>query len=503
VAPFLKPYFALNGTQGDLQLGLAVSALGWGLLGGIAISVFLGRRFDRKSILVVTMAVLALSALISAQTASFPVLVAARVLGGIAAGETILAAPAFTAEISPGNPLRSPASLNQLMILTGIAASFFSNRCLLDVGENNWRWMLAAGAVPAAACFPLLLALPESPRWLPDTGREENARKAHGKTSGENQPETELPGVGTRLAKSPAGHNLGAALARKLTFLILIGLAIAFFQQITGVNAILYYMPGLFIQAGGSLHSAFWQAAVTGLVNLGLTLAALWLVDKIGRKPLLIIGAAGMAAAALTCSWAFNSATYQLTAKSYEMLQAGKVPPDFMADLKSAEGLVFATDKEFLAEMEQRFGADRIKPYRDALAGAALNLRARVVFCAISALVASFAFSLGPVMWLVLPEMFPGQYRGRAMRRIGFWSAAAGAGVTLVFPRELSHLGFAGTFLVCGLFALAALVFIAAAIPSPKGKALEELENLVFRSPAQTSAGRSLAPKKNKPLPIP
>ncbi|HXR06029.1 MAG TPA: MFS transporter [Candidatus Acidoferrum sp.] len=131
-----------------------------------------------------------------------------------------------------------------------------------------------------------------------------------------------------------------------------------------------------------------------------------------------------------------------------------------------------------------------------------MNLRATVVYCAIIALVASFAFSLGPVMWLLLPEMSPGQYRRRAMRRIGFWSAAAGAGVTLVFPRELSHLGFAGTFLACGLFALAALVFIAAAIPSPKGNALEESENHVFWSPAQTSAVPSLPPK-NKPLSIP
>jgi MFS family permease len=425
------------------------------------------------------------------------------VLGGIAAGGTILVAPVYLAEVSPSNWRAGLVSLNQLTIVTGMAAAFFSNWFLLGAGENNWRWMLGVAAIPAAAYFLLLLAVPESPRWLLGKGQEEKAREALGKTCGEREQEAEWRRIGASLAKSAAGRGLGGRLEGKMRLLILSGLAIVLFQQITGVIAVLHYLPGILIQAGGSLDAAFAQTVVAGLASLGMTLAALWLMDRIGRKPLLILGAAGMAAAALTCSWAFHSSTYQLTAKSYEMLQAGKVPPDFMADLKSAEGPVFATDKEFVTDLVQRFGADRIKPYRDALAGAAFNLRATVVFWAIIAFVASFAFSLGPVMGVLLSEIFPAEGRRRAMGLAGFCNAAVGAGVIFIFPWELSHFGSAGTFLACGLFALAALVFIAAGLPETRGKSLEELEGIPVRPPAKTCAVPSLSSKKTRPLPIP
>jgi MFS family permease len=503
VVPFLKQYFGLNGTQGDLKLGLGVSCLGWGVLGGTAISGLLSGRFGRKRILIVTAALLGVSAWMSALATSFPVFVASRVLGGIGVGGTILVAPAYIAEVSPSNSRASLGSLNQLMIVTGISASFFSNRFLLDAGQNNWRWMLGVGAIPAAAYFLLLFGVPESPRWLLGKGQEEKAREVLGRICGKQEGEAELRRIRESLAKGPAGHGLGGLLGRKMRWVIWIGVAIAFFQQITGISAVFYYLPSIFVQAGGSLDSAFWQAAVVGLVNLGMTLVALWLMDRIGRKPLLIIGVAGMAAAALTCSWAFDSATYQLTAKSYEMLQAGKVPPDFMADLKSAEGHVFATDKEFVADMEKRFGADQIKPYRDALAAAALNIRATVVFWAIIGFVASFAFSLGPAMGVLLTEIFPQECRGGAMSLVGFWNVAVSASVTFIFPWEWSHLGSAGTFLAYGLFALAALVFIVAGIPETRGKSLEELESILVRSPAKTCAGPSPATKRNRPLSIP
>ncbi len=486
--PFLQQYFGLNGTQGDLKLGLAVSGLGWGVLGGMAIFGFLSRRFGHERILVVTAAVFALAAWMSALAASFPVFVAWRVLGGIAAGAAILAAPEYMEEVSPSNWRGSLVSLSRLMIVAGMAAAFFSNRFLLDVGENNWRWMLGVEASLAAAYFLLLLAFAESPRWLPGRGREGKEREAPGKIGGEREPETEWRRIGAGPAANPAGRGMGGRLGRKMKGLMLTGLAIAFFQQITGINAVLRYLPGLFIQAGASLDAAFWQSVAAGLASLGMTLAALWLMNKIGRKPLLMLGAAGMAAAALTCSWAFHSATYQLTAKSYEMLQAGKVPSDFMADLKGAEGPVFATDKEFVADLAQRFGADRIAPYRDTLAAAAFNLRARVVFWAIIGLAASFAFSLGPLTWVLLTEIFPHEYRGRALRLAGFWNAAAGAGVIFIFPWELSHLGAAGTFLACGLSALAALVFVAARLPETRGKSPEEWKGVPARSPAETGA---------------
>src|ERR1035441_4623309 len=137
---------------------------------------------------------------------------------------------------------------------------------------------------------------------------------------------------------------------------------------------------------------------ILGGMALGMTVLALWLTGRMGRRRLLILGAAGMTAAALTCAWTLHSATYQLTPKSYEVLQAGHFPADFMADLKGAEGQGFATEKEFVADLEKRLGADQMEPYRGTLAAAALNMRTAVAWWACVGFVASFALALGPVL---------------------------------------------------------------------------------------------------------
>ena len=275
--------------------------------------------------------------------------------------------------------------------------------------------------------------------------------------------------------------GVSALFSRRMSFVIFIALAIAFFQQITGINAIFYYLPTIFVQAGGGTDAAFRQAVLVGLVNLFMTFIAIWWVDRLGRKPLLLIGATGMAISLLTCSWAFHTANYQLTDKSYAVLQENKVPADFINDLKNSEKNVFATDKEFTASLEATFGSDRVKPYHDSLVTAALNIRASLVLLAIIGFVASFAISLGPVMWVLLSEIFPNQYRGMAISLAGFWNSAISASVTFIFPWELSHLGTAGTFLGYGLMAVAALIFVAIFIPETKRKTLEELEGILMR----------------------
>jgi sugar porter (SP) family MFS transporter len=485
--PFVKKYFDLSGAAGDFKLGLAVSCLGWGVLGGTAVSGVMSDRFGRKKVLLLTAVLFAGSALLSALTTRFGLFVLSRIVGGIAVGGAILIAPVYIAEISPPRLRGRLVSLNQLMIVIGISASFFSNWFLLDTGANNWRWMLGVEVMPAALYFFLLLGVPESPRWLLGGGREQEAREVLSKVRGAGEVETEMDNIRASFAETSVGAGLGGLAGGRMRFVIVIALAIAFFQQITGINAVFYYLPTIFAQTGGTQNAAFRQAVLVGLVNLGMTFVAIWLIDRLGRKPLLIIGAAGMAASLLTCSWAFHSATFQLTAKSYTMLQADKVPADFLAELKESEGEVFGTDREFLAALDTRVGADRVKPYRDSLANAALNIRAGVVLLAIIGFVASFAISLGPVMWVLLSEIFPNEYRGAAMSLVGFWNSAISASVTFIFPWELSHFGTGGTFLGYGLFAVAALVFVVAAIPETKGKSLEELEKILVRSPIKST----------------
>ena len=480
--PFIKNYFQLTGTGGDWKLGLAVSCLGWGALGGNALAGFLSDAFGRKKILMLTAVLFAVSALMSALTTNFSVFVLSRVLGGIAVGGSILIAPVYIAEIAPSALRGSLVSFNQLMIVIGISASFFSNYFLLSLGDNCWRWMLGVEAIPAALYFVLLFFVPESPRWLFGKGREDQALKIFTKVAGPEHAADEVRSIRQNAAEHVAGVGVSALFSRKMRFVMLIALAIAFFQQITGINAIFYYLPTIFSSAGGGTNAAFKQAIIVGLVNLGMTFVAIKWIDRLGRKPLLVIGTAGMALSLLTCAAAFHSANYQLTDKSFAVLSSAKVPAEVVGDLQKLEPKVFATDKEFLAELDGKLGAERLAPYHDSLATAGLNIRASLVLFAIIGFVASFAISLGPVMWVLLSEIFPNAYRGAAISVVGFWNSVVSASVTMIFPWELSHFGASGTFLGYGLLALAALVFVLAAIPETKGKSLEELEYLLVRS---------------------
>ena len=479
--PFIQKYFDLTGDRGDLLLGLAVSCLGWGVLGGTAVAGYFSDRFGRKKVLLTTAVFFTVSALMSALTTNFSLFVFSRIMGGLAVGGAILIAPVYIAEISPPKLRGSLVSLNQLMIVLGISASFFSNYALVDVGEHNWRWMLGMDAVPAVLYFFLLFTVPESPRWLFGRGQEAPALEILTRSCGAEQAEDELRKIRQSFAEKAPRVRLSGLWSRQMRFIMFIALAIAFFQQITGINAIFYYLPTIFVQAGGGTNAAFWQAVWVGLVNLGMTFVAIAFVDRLGRKPLLLIGATGMAISLLTCSWAFHDSSYQLTDKSFTVLQEKQVPAELLADLRTTDLGVFRTDKEFLAGLEKAVGAERLQPHRDALVSAGLNIRAMLVFCAIIGFVASFAISLGPVMWVLLSEIFPNQYRGIAMSVVGFWNSAISAGVTFVFPLELSHFGPAGTFLVYGLLSAVAVAFVSLFIPETKGRALEELETLLVR----------------------
>jgi MFS transporter, SP family, arabinose:H+ symporter len=326
-----------------------------------------------------------------------------------------------------------------------------------------------------------LFAVPESPRWLFGRGEVEEAKRILTRSCGGDQAEEELHHIRQSFAEKGPRVPWTGLFGRQMRFVILIALAIAFFQQITGINAVFYYLPTIFVQVGGGTDAAFWQSALVGVVNLLMTFVAIGLVDRLGRKPLLLIGATGMAVALLTCSWAFHDSTYQLTAKSLTVLRKDGLPADLVADLEKADRGVFRTDTEFLASLEKSVGAERLKAHRDALGTAGLNIRATLGLCAIIGFVASFAISLGPVMWVLLSEIFPNQYRGVAMSVVGFWNSAISASVTFIFPWELSHFGTAGTFLGYGLLAALAVVFVVLFVPETKGKSLEELEGLLLR----------------------
>ncbi|HEV2209415.1 MAG TPA: sugar porter family MFS transporter [Verrucomicrobiae bacterium] len=482
--PFLRKYFELT----DLSAGWAVSCFGYGALGGYAVAGPVSDRFGRKSVLLLTAIFFTVSALLSALSTRFPVFVCSRILGGIALGGPLLIAPVYIAEIAPPKLRGSMVSINQLMIVLGISASFFSNYFLLQLGENSWRWMLGVEAAPAVLYFTCLFFVPESPRWLLLRGQESRARAVFTRVCGAERAESELRNIRESIShESGAPANLPSRLAalfgRRMRRIIFIALALAFFQMATGINAIFYYLPTIFSHAGSLQNTAFMQAALVGLVNVTMTLVAIWLIDRLGRKPLLALGAAGMAVSLLTCAWAFHASSYQLTEKSFALLEQAKVPAGLVMQLRATPHPVSTTETAYVQTLESAVGAAQIAPYRDTLVQAGLKIQATLVLVAIMGFVASFAISLGPVMWVLLSEIFPHEHRGMAISLVGFWNGLVSSSVTLIFPWELSHLGSGGAFLGYGLLAIATWIFVIGFIPETKGRSLEELELLLTPQP--------------------
>jgi sugar porter (SP) family MFS transporter len=416
--PFIRDYFRLGGAAGGLALGFAVSSLGWGAMAGNLCTGVLSDRYGRRWVLLLTALLFFGSSVLAALAHSYLVFILARVLGGLAVGAAILVAPMYIAEIAPPERRGLLVSTNQLMIVIGISASFFSNDLILTIGGGSWRWMLGVEALPALLFLALLTTVPESPRWLLARGRRSEALEVMRAVRG-REAEQELEGIGAAPAQHTAAWSV--LFGRRMRFVMIFAAGLAFFQQITGINAVLYYLPVIFAQAGGGLESAFRQAAIVGAVNLGMTLVAMRAIDRLGRKPLLILGTGGMAAALLSIGWAFGAG-------------AGA----------GAAGT--------------------------ATAHPVLVLMAIVIF------VAAFAISLGPVTWVMVAEIFPNEHRALALSVVGFWNALVSATVTLLFPWELARWGASGTFLGYGLLAVAALAFVLLLGPETRGKTLEEIE---------------------------
>ena len=422
--PFIRSYFALDSASGSLQLGWAVSSLGWGAMAGNLVAGLLNDRLGRRTVLLLAAVLFFASALTAALATSFTVFVAARICGGLAVGSAILTAPMYIAEIAPAHIRGRLVSLNQLMIVIGISISFFSNYFLLSLGDASWRWMLGIQVVPATIFFFLLILVPESPRWLLSKGREQDALRVLVAAHGSDAAQHELASIRSSLADPTRRFDIRELLTARLRWVLLFGFGIAFFQQATGINAVFYYLPTIFAQVGGGLATAFGQSVFVGLVNVGMTFVAIWLIDRIGRKPLLCIGLTGMTLSLLSISWAFHAT-------------------------QAAAG------------------------------GTPAAAQATFVLVAIAAYVASFAISLGPVMWVLLSEIYPNEQRATAIAVVGFWNSLVSATVTLVFPKELATWGPAGTFLAYGLIAGAGLLFIAMFAPETKGKTLEELAQIL------------------------
>ena len=423
--PFIRDYFKLRGSDGDLKLGWAVSCLGWGAMAGSLAAGKLSDRYGRRGLLLLTAALFLASSVTAALSTRFPVFVFCAYVRGASRWRRDPHRAAVYRGDCAGPPPRKPGLAESIDDCHWYIRFIFSNYFLLSWGNDNWRWMLGIQVVPAALYFALLMLVPESPRWLLGKGREASAKAAWATVQRSASSGRGFEDVRASLKTQARRFSTRELLTGRLKTVMIFGLGIAFFQQATGINAIFYYLPTIFAQSGGGLSTSFAQSVLVGVVNVGMTLIAIGLIDRLGRRPLLIIGLFGAAASLLTISWAFH-ATH---------------PPPI-------GGLLWSQ---------------------------------HLLLLALIAYVASFAISLGPVMWVMLSEIFPNDERAAAISVVGFWNSLVSAGVTLIFPSELAILGPSRTFLCFGVIAAAGLVFVLLLAPETKGKTLEELERLLTR----------------------
>jgi SP family arabinose:H+ symporter-like MFS transporter len=478
VMSFVGPQFDLS----DIQSGWVVSAPTFAAMFAMLFSGRLSDVLGRKKTLILVAFLYAISAVLSALAGSYEMLYVARIIGGIAFGAALIIAPIYIAEISTAENRGKLVSLQQLNIVFGFFAAFLSNyffnkyntienTFLTD--ENVWRWMLGVELFPALFYFVFLFFIPKSPRWLYLKENFEEAKKVLTQIHGTERGAKEIIEIEGNIHanKNKSSVKIKDLLKPSLRFIIVVGSIIAVLQQITGINAVYFYATSIFEQTGIGTDAAFSSGVLLSSISVVFTFVAIYLIDKMGRRPLLLIGTAGIAISLLVCAYGFNEATYQLSKENihqFNFSDAEKLVP--LADK------TYENDVAFKNDLKEALGTKIYNKNEGAILEAATTINANLILIGILGFIACFAFSLGPVMWVLLSELYPLKYRGLAIGAIGFVNSFVSWFVQQIFPWELSNLGSALTFFLFGAVAFVGFFILLKILPETKGKSLEELE---------------------------
>lgn len=371
----LQERFAL----GDAQLGFTVASALIGTIVGALVAGWPSDRFGRKPVLLTVAIAYVMSSLGSALAESWGVFLAFRFLGGLAIGAASVVAPIYIAEVSPTHVRGRLVALNQLNIVFGILLAFISNYVIAGLVPPDvaWRWMFGIVSAPSALFLAVTLILPESPRWLVSAGHEPRALTVMERL-GFSDPAGDVRQMREAVARDVAASHAGVRLfSRAHSVPVACAIAIAMFNQLSGINALLYYAPHIFELSGAATDSALLQSIAIGGTNLVFTIAALFLIDRFGRRPLLFFGSVATAAALFLVAWQFES------------------------------------------------------PHPDGT----------LVLIGLLGFIAAFAISQGAVIWVFISEIFPSTVRGKgqALGSATHWVMAAA--ITWAFPVFASRLG--------------------------------------------------------------
>lgn len=484
--PFYRATFGLN--SGSMLIGFSVSSLILGAILGNIVAGRLADRFGRRKILMFTALMFIASAVYTAFSLDIVNFIIARIIGGFGVGMAILIAPMYIAEIAPRKMRGTLVTFNQLNIVLGISIAYFSNyyfQQTISDPDIKWRIMLGVEAVPALLYFLLLFFVPRSPRWLLQKGFKDEAHIVLVKIHGAEQAVIEHKEINNSLKDeiNKDKARWSEVFSKRMKIVLVIGFGIAFFQQITGINAIFYYAPMIFEMAGGGKDAAFMQAAYLGVTNVVMTVVAMLLIDRLGRKPLLYIGAAGIFISLAIVGFSFNNAKYTIThdsmANLIEEVEQMKVTPHHLENIKQLNQLkdnAFDSEVAYFKQVKATVGVDTYNSFKEIILKNSISINPVWVLIGLIMFVASFAISMGPVMWTLLSEIFPNKLRGLAISIMGFWNSIVSFSVATVFPAQLEFMGSSNTYFIYSIFGLLTLLFVWRFVPETKGKSLEELE---------------------------
>jgi len=433
----------INGTVDALQRAFDSDAVGTGfnvasmLLGCAAGAFFAGTladKFGRKPIMIITAAAFIFSAWGSGIAGSSAVFVFFRITGGLAVGAASILAPAYISEIAPPKIRGSLTTLQQLMIVVGLFAAFLSNYMIAGAaggasevlwgGFNAWQWMFWMEILPASIFLICLFFIPESPRYLVASGRLDEARAVLNAVSDMSETDAKIADIESTLDKTskPKLRDIISKYTGKIHPIVWVGFGLAVLQQFTGINVVFYYGATLWQAAGFTEENALLQNVISGSVNVFFTFVAIALVDRVGRKPLLMIGALGQAV------------------------------------MLGLLALIFGTAA--VAE------------------GGSLQLEGNMGLYALLAAngyIAFFAFTWGPVMWVMLGEMFPNRFRGSALAFCGLFQWLANFSITMTFPIFLTTIGLGLSYGIYAFFGLIAFFFVKKFVTETAGRTLEDI----------------------------
>ncbi|TAN20536.1 MAG: MFS transporter [Chitinophagaceae bacterium] len=406
--PFITPYFHLS----EWGKGFAVSSLYLGCMAGCLIAGSISKSYGRKPGLMIAAFLFGISAIGVALSHQLFWFIVFRMIGGLGVGMASMLSPMYIAEISPASIRGRMVSVNQLTIVIGILLTYYINY-LLASATDGWRWMFGCGLIPSLLFFLGMVFVPESPRWLMTKGKEIKSRKILQKIGGLYYADDVILQIGQ--ATNESDHGRWKTLLDKSIFpVLLIGIVLAIYQQFCGINVVFFYAPDIFAKTGAGVQAQLLQTVAVGAVNLIFTLVAMWLVERAGRRGLMLFGSAAL----VVC---------------YIII-----------------GLLL----------------------RDITGNGSLLL----LFVLLA--IASYAVSLAPVTWVLIAEIFPNRIRSEGVALATFFLWLACYTLTLTFPVIMSKFGGYTAFWIYALVCLLGFLFVYFKVKETKGKTLEEIEEV-------------------------